>query len=35
MAPADLTVGNHTLSVAISGSTGNFEDHITFWIDAP
>lgn len=35
MAPTDLAVGNHTLAVAISDSTGNFQDHITFWIDAP
>jgi hypothetical protein len=34
MAPHDLAPGSHTLSVDISGSTGVFQDQITFFIDA-
>lgn len=33
MAPADLAVGSHVLSVEISGPTGTLQDHITFFID--
>ena len=35
MGPTELAVGSHTLSVNISGPTGNFQDQITFSIDAP
>lgn len=35
MAPTDLAVGEHLLSVEISGPSGTFQDHITFTIDAP
>ena len=34
MAPADLTVGQHALSVSITDPSGMFDDGITFFIDA-
>ena len=34
MAPGDLAVGNHTLSVTVTGPSGAFQDAITFFVDA-